>query len=154
MLSHVKKGRPVMVPVGDKQVTHRVACALALMRLPEAVARAVRKGDIAGPKGPVVQTARLAGIMAAKQTSALIPLCHPLPLENCQIEITFPKRTELRIECTVETHHKTGVEMEALTGATVAALTVYDMCKALSHRIVIRDIRLLRKTGGRHDFQD
>jgi len=141
-----------MVNVGNKEATHRIACAQAIVRLPEPVARAVRKGDIAGPKGPILQTARLAGIMAAKQTSSLIPLCHPLALEDCRIEIRFPKRNELHIECTVETHHKTGVEMEALTGASVAALTVYDMCKALSHRIVIREIRLLKKTGGRHDF--
>ena len=152
MLSHIQKGQSVMVNVGEKQPTHRVACARAVVRLPEEVARAVRKGDIAGPKGPVIQTARLAGIMAAKQTASLIPLCHPLALEDCRIEITFPRRNELHIECTVETHHKTGVEMEALTGASVAALTVYDMCKALSHRLVIRDIRLLKKTGGRHDF--
>ena len=153
MLSHVKKGQPAMVNVGDKIATRRVARALARVSLPPEVAANIRKGDIAGPKGPVIQTARLAGVMAAKQTSSLIPLCHPLALEDCQIDIRFEKRSEMRIECRVETHHKTGVEMEALTGAAVAALTVYDMCKALSHGIIIREIRLLEKTGGKNDYR-
>jgi cyclic pyranopterin phosphate synthase len=87
--------------------------------------------------------------MAVKRTHELIPFCHPLPIENCCIDIAAVGRNELRIRCRVETHHKTGVEMEALTGASVAALTIYDMCKALSHEIRVSAVRLLHKSGGR-----
>ncbi|MFA6244223.1 MAG: cyclic pyranopterin monophosphate synthase MoaC, partial [Candidatus Hydrogenedentales bacterium] len=109
-------------------------------------------GDLQTKKGPVVQTAILAGIMAAKKTSELIPLCHAIALEDCAITIAFDANGELLIECRVVATHKTGVEMEALTGATVAALTVYDMCKALSHDIVIKETRLLEKHGGKSDY--
>jgi cyclic pyranopterin phosphate synthase len=138
-----------MVGVGGKAVTHRVAEAEARMHLPAAVARALRATGHRTAKGPVFDTAIIAGVMAAKRTAEFIPFCHPLPIEHCSIDIAAGSRNELRIRCRVETHHKTGVEMEALTGASVAALTVYDMCKALSHDIRIVEIRLLLKSGGR-----
>jgi len=155
MLSHVNtKGRPAMVDVGDKPVTTRTAHARAIVLLPRGLGRRVHGGEIATHKGPVFQTASLAGVMAAKRTSELIPLCHPLPLEDCQVEIGVgPGGTKLTIDCRVRTHAKTGVEMEALTGASVAALTVYDMTKALSPGIVIRDVRLLEKTGGKRPYR-
>ena len=149
-LSHLDAARrPRMVAVGDKTVTHRVAEAEALMSLPAVVARALRATGHRTAKGPVFDTAIIAGVQAAKRTSELIPFCHPLPLEHCRVDIDLGTRNRLRLRCRVETHHKTGVEMEALTGATVAALTVYDMCKALSHEIRILDIRLRHKSGGR-----
>jgi cyclic pyranopterin phosphate synthase len=110
-------------------------------------------GEIRSKKGPVFQTAILAGVMASKKTSDLIPLCHPLPLNNCKIEIEPIENQQVKVTCSVSTDHKTGVEMEALTGATIASLTLYDMCKALSHHIRILDIRLISKTGGKQDFQ-
>ena len=140
--------QPTMVGVGAKQVTHRIAEAQARLALPAPVMRALRATGHRTAKGPVFDTAIIAGVMAAKRTAELIPFCHPLPLEHCHIDIRRGTRNELRIRCRVETHHKTGVEMEALTGASIAALTVYDMCKALSHQIRIIDIRLLRKSGG------
>jgi cyclic pyranopterin phosphate synthase len=109
-------------------------------------------GDIQTKKGSVFQTAIIAGIMAAKKTGELIPLCHPLGLENCRITIHLRNESELVIECAATITAKTGVEMEALVGASIAALTVYDMCKALSHDIVINEIKLLQKTGGKNDF--
>ena len=141
-----------MVDVAAKAVTLRTACAEAEVSLPSAARKLLRGGDIQTAKGPVFQTAILAGTMAAKRTGELIPLCHPLPLEGCRIEIALRGRVA-RIRCEVRIHHKTGVEMEALTGATVAALTLYDMCKALSHRIEIRRVRLVEKRGGKRDYR-
>ncbi len=154
MFSHLDaQNRPAMVNVGDKAVTRRTAVAVAVMSLPPELAALLRDGEIVGKKGPIFQTAVLAGVMGAKKTSDLIPLCHPLPLENCQIEIRpDTAHTELVIRCSVQTTSKTGVEMEALTGATVAALTVYDMAKAVTHGIVIKNVRLLEKTGGKADY--
>lgn len=154
MLSHVDaQGRPAMVNVGEKPVTRRTAHAVALVSLPAELAALLRNGDIATKKGAVFQTAILAGVMGAKKTSDLIPLCHPLPLDDCQIEIIPDKAgQEVAIHCRAQTHARTGVEMEALTGATVAALTLYDMGKAVSHGIVIREIKLLEKTGGKSDY--
>ncbi len=143
-----------MVNVGGKAVTKRTAHAVAIVTLPEALGALLRDGEIATKKGPIFQTAVLAGVMGAKKTSELIPLCHPLPLDDCQIEIVPDAgRGEITIHCRVETHAKTGAEMEALTGATVAALTFYDMAKAVTHGIVIRDVRLLEKTGGKSDYR-
>jgi cyclic pyranopterin monophosphate synthase len=155
MFSHLDaQNRPAMVNVGDKPVTKRTAHAVALVSLPPELAALLRDGEIATKKGPIFQTAVLAGVMGAKKTSELIPLCHPLALDDCQIEIKPDgARGEVEIHCRVQTHAKTGVEMEALTGATVAALTLYDMAKAVSHGIVIRDIRLLEKTGGKKDYR-
>ena len=155
MLSHVDaQNRPSMVDVGDKAVTERAAHAVAIVSMPAELARQLKAGDLATAKGPVFATAILAGVMGAKKTSELIPLCHPLPLEDCQIEIELPPGgREATIHCRVRTHAKTGVEMEALTGASVAALTIYDMVKALSPRIVIKEISLREKTGGKTDYQ-
>jgi len=137
-----------MVDVGAKPITARVALAQADMRLPCAVALALRKTGHRTKKGPVFDTAIIAGVMAAKRTHELLPFCHPLALDDCSIEIAAV-RGGLRIRCRVAVHHRTGVEMEALTGATIAALTVYDMCKALSHDIQITSVRLLEKSGGK-----
>jgi cyclic pyranopterin monophosphate synthase len=150
-LSHLDaRSRPTMVDVGAKAVTHRIAEAEARIRLPAAVARALKRSGQRTKKGPVFDTAIVAGVMAAKRTSELIPFCHPLALEQCRIDIGFaPGTTVIVVRCRVEVRHKTGVEMEALTGATVAALTIYDMCKALSHDIRITGVRLLSKSGGK-----
>src|SRR5690606_20853965 len=102
---------------------------------------------------PVFDTAIVAGVMAAKRTHELIPFCHPIALEDCRITIDWAGPNEVRIDCAVRATHKTGVEMEALTGATVAALTVYDMCKALTHGIEIREVALLEKSGGKRDYR-
>ena len=153
-LSHLDaRNRPTMVDVGAKQVTQRVAEAQARVRLPPAVARALAASGHRTKKGPVFDTAILAGVMAAKRTHELIPFCHPLPLDSCQIEIEQRARGVIDIRCRVSVHHRTGVEMEALTGAAVAALTVYDMCKALSHDIEVGPLRLLAKSGGKRNYR-
>jgi len=108
--------------------------------------------EIASAKGPVFSTAIVAGTMAVKKTSDLIPFCHPLPVESCKINIHIVNHTDVVVNCDVQVTHKTGVEMEALVGASVAALTVYDMCKALSHEIIIKETKLIKKTGGKSDF--
>ena len=150
-LSHLDaRSRPTMVDVGAKAITHRIAEAEARVRVPAAVARALRRSGHRTKKGPVFDTAIVAGVMAAKRTSELIPFCHPLALEQCRIDIGFaPGSAVIVVHCRVEVRHKTGVEMEALTGASVAALTIYDMCKALSHDIRISGVRLLSKSGGK-----
>lgn len=140
--------RPTMVDVGDKAVTKRTATAEARVIFPANVADALRAQDFSSSKGPVFQTAIIAGVMGAKRTHELIPFCHPLGLENCKIAIEMAG-DEAVIRCTASLTGKTGVEMEALTGASIAALTIYDMCKALSHDIAIGPTRLLEKTGGR-----
>ena len=158
-LSHLDAGnRPRMVDVGSKPVTSRTAHAVAIVVLPRALAELLQGGEIHAPKGPVFQAAILAGIMGAKRTSDLIPLCHPLPLDDCSIEMSAgsPARdgsVEVQVHCRARTRGRTGVEMEALTGASVAALTLYDMGKAVSHGIVIREVRLLENTGGKRDFR-
>ncbi len=152
MFSHVDENdQPTMVDVSGKAVTKRTAVAEARVRFPGSVADALREAGFSTSKGPVFQTAIIAGVMAAKRTHELIPFCHPLGIENCRIEIEMPDGDEAVIRCTVTVHHRTGVEMEALTGASIAALTVYDMCKALSHEIVIGPLRLAEKHGGRRD---
>ena len=143
--------RPTMVDVGAKAVTAREAVAEARMRMPAAVTRELARTGHRTKKGPVFDTAIIAGVLAAKRTHELIPFCHPLPLEHVSIEISA-RRGGLVIVCSVRVTHRTGVEMEALTGASVAALTVYDMCKALSHDIVIESVRLLAKRGGKRAF--
>ncbi len=144
--------RPTMVDVGHKAATRREAAAEALVMLPAGVARELTRSGHRTKKGPVFDTAIIAGVMAAKRTHELIPFCHPLPLSNVKIEVATV-RGGLRITCEVAVTHTTGVEMEALTGASVAALTVYDMCKALSHDIRIGPVRLLAKSGGKRDFR-
>jgi cyclic pyranopterin monophosphate synthase len=149
-LSHLDaSNRPRMVDVGSKAITARAATAQAIVLFPSAVAKALRDGGMRAKKGPVIDTAIIAGTLAVKRTHELIPFCHPLLIERCDFSIEFISPTQLAIRCEVAISHKTGVEMEALTGASVAALTVYDMCKALSHEIVIAQIRLLEKSGGK-----
>ena len=152
--SHIDNANnPSMVDISGKSVSHRTAEAQSVVQLNPHIWRLLEGGEIHSKKGPVFQTAILAGVMAAKKTSDLIPLCHPLPLNNCQIEIEPIENQQVKIRCTVSTDHKTGVEMEALTGVSVASLTLYDMCKALSHDICILETRLISKTGGKQDFQ-
>lgn len=155
MFSHLDaRNRPAMVDVGAKPATRRAAHAVARVTLPGELAALLRDGEIATKKGPLFQTAILAGVMGAKRTADLIPLCHPLALDDCQVEVEpDPGNGEIRIHCRVRAEARTGVEMEALTGATVAALTFYDMAKAVTHGIVIREVRLLEKTGGKRDYR-
>ena len=143
--------RPTMVDVGDKQPTERTAIAEARVRFPPTVTAALRESGLRSPKGPVFDTAIVAGVMGAKRTHELIPFCHPLGLESCRLTIEMEGDCAV-IRCMVSVHHKTGVEMEALTGASIAALTIYDMCKSLSHDIVIGDTRLIAKDGGKSSF--
>lgn len=143
--------QPTMVDVSGKNDTNRVAVAESRIFLPEIVRQQFSGTDIQTAKGAVFQTAILAGIMAAKKTPDLIPLCHTLLLNGCQVDIQL-EGEEAVIRCTVKTTGKTGVEMEALTGASIAALTVYDMCKAFTHEMVIRQTMLISKTGGKRDF--
>ncbi len=153
-LTHIdSKGNPAMVDVGTKQVTARKAVAQSIVLLPDEVLTLLDGDELLSKKGPVFQTAIIAGIMAAKKTGELIPLCHPLGLDNCSVTISFNAEREVVVECTAAITARTGVEMEALVGASIAALTIYDMCKALSHNIVIKETRLVEKTGGKHDFK-
>ena len=152
-LSHIdEQNRPTMVDVSSKKASDREACARTIVHLPDVVSAAIDGDEIHSKKGPVFATAIIAGVMAAKKTHELIPFCHPLGLEKCDVTIDVDA-SDLIILCRCKVHHKTGVEMEALTGASVAALTIYDMCKALSHDIVIGETRLIAKTGGKRDFQ-
>jgi cyclic pyranopterin monophosphate synthase len=140
-----------MVDVSDKVATKRSATAEARVRFPTEVAKALRASGLRSPKGPVFDTAIVAGVLAAKRTHELIPFCHPLGIENCRIGIELEGDSAV-VRCTVIVHHKTGVEMEALTGASIAALTIYDMCKSLSHEMVIGEVRLLAKDGGKSSY--
>ena len=152
-LTHVDDaGRPAMVDVSAKQATPRTALAECRVRFPAAVAAQLRAAGMKSAKGGIIDTAIIAGTMAVKRTSELIPFCHPLPIDGCRIVVDWHGENALRIECRVTTIHRTGVEMEAMTGATVAALTIYDMCKALSHAIVIGPAKLSGKRGGKRDF--
>ncbi|SHM15860.1 cyclic pyranopterin monophosphate synthase MoaC [Mucilaginibacter sp. OK098] len=154
MLTHIDNtGNPIMVDVTEKQVTHRTAIARSIVSLPEEVLAHLTDGDLQTKKGSVFQIAIIAGIMAAKKTGDLIPLCHPLGLDNCNITIGLNAKQEVVIDCTASITAKTGVEMEALVGASIAALTVYDMCKAMSHDIIIKETKLIEKTGGKRDFK-
>jgi cyclic pyranopterin phosphate synthase len=152
-LTHLdSKGNPSMVNISEKSVTRRVARAQAVVNVGKEIISQIQGQDLKTKKGSVFQTAILAGVMGAKKTSELIPLCHPLALEDCQVSIAVEGNT-LVLESSATLEGKTGVEMEALTAVTVAALTVYDMCKAMSHDITIEHIRLLEKTGGKKDFK-
>ncbi len=146
-LSHVdEQGRVKMVDVGAKPVTAREAIARGSITMSPEALKLIRRGEVA--KGDPLQAARLAGILAAKQTSSLIPLCHPLPLSHVGIDLT-PSKNGYVIEARVRTTAQTGVEMEALTAVSVAALTMYDMVKAVDKDMVIGEIRLVEKTGGK-----
>lgn len=154
MFSHLDSGgQPAMVDTSGKAVTARSAHARARVWLPEEVRRGLEGGELRSPKGPVFQTAIIAGTMAAKRTHELIPFCHPLGLEACNISIHVEDSGHAVINCVVRVTHRTGVEMEALTGAGIAALTIYDMCKSLSHDMVVSDLRLIGKSGGKSDYR-
>ena len=151
--THLRNGLPSMVDVTDKAPNKRTAIASVRVELGSEIIARFEKNELRGPKGPVLQTAIIAGTMAVKKTSELIPFCHPLPVEHCEFELT-PDDTGLLIRCEVTTTAKTGVEMEAMTGASVAALTVYDMCKALNKGIRVQNLHLVSKTGGKSgDYQ-
>lgn len=153
-LSHIDpKNQPTMVDVSHKVSSDRVAHAQTRVVFPADVAARFVDGDIQTAKGPVFATAIVAGVMAAKRTHELIPFCHPLGLDQCKVSIELDADGRAQIDCVCKVHHRTGVEMEALTGASVAALTVYDMCKALSHDITITDTRLMAKSGGKREFR-
>jgi cyclic pyranopterin monophosphate synthase len=150
-LTHLdESGRARMVDVGSKDVTDRRAVARAVVRMSPDTAATVARGD--APKGDVISTARIAGIQAAKQTAALIPLCHPLPLSFADVRIDV-RTDSVEIEAEARTSAQTGVEMEAMTAASVAALTVYDMVKGLERGVEIAEVVLLEKSGGRHDWK-
>lgn len=152
-LSHIdERNQPTMVDIGHKKPSDRTAHARTVVVFPAEVAERFSDGDIQTAKGPVFTTAIIAGVMAAKKTHELIPFCHPLGLNNCKITIEMDEERRAIIDCVCSVHHRTGVEMEALTGASVAALTIYDMCKALSHDITIAETRLMAKSGGKRDF--
>jgi cyclic pyranopterin phosphate synthase len=152
-LSHIDPdGRPTMVDVSAKVMTARAATAECRVKFPAAVAAQLRRSGLRSAKGGIVETAIVAGTLAVKRTHELIPFCHPLPIDGIRFAIDWHSERELEIVCTVNTTYRTGVEMEALTGATVAALTVYDMCKALSQAIAIGPAKLRGKRGGKRDF--
>ncbi len=153
--SHInKKNQPKMVNVGDKKITKRKALARATMFLGSEVISHFENNELLTKKGPVFQTAIIAGIQAVKKTSDLIPMCHPLLIQGVDIDIEIINQEEIEINCSVEIEGKTGVEMEALTGANVAALTVYDMCKSISQKMVIKEVKLIEKTGGKSDIKN
>lgn len=150
--THVSpEGLPQMVDVSDKKITKRTAKARAVIVPGKDIIAQISNNELITKKGPVFQTAIIAGVMGAKKTSELIPFCHPVALEDCQVHISVIE-DKIIVDSQSVTTGKTGVEMEALTAATTAALTIYDMCKALSHDIVIEEIKLMEKTGGKKDF--
>jgi cyclic pyranopterin phosphate synthase len=153
--SHInKKNQPKMVNVGDKKITKRKARAKATMFLGEEIISHFNNNELITKKGPVFQTAIIAGIQAVKKTSELIPMCHPLLINGVDIDIEITDKEHIEILCTVAIEGKTGVEMEALTGANIAALTVYDMCKAISQKMVIKEVKLVEKFGGKSDIKN
>jgi cyclic pyranopterin phosphate synthase len=152
-LTHIDSAnRPTMVDVSNKVASEREAHARSCVELPDVVLSQVADDEIATKKGPVFATAIIAGVMAAKKTHELIPFCHPLGLDSCKVSIELDGSRAV-IDCRCKVTHKTGVEMEALTGASIAALTIYDMLKALSHDIVISETKLMSKSGGKQDFK-
>ncbi len=154
MLSHVdEENRPQMVDVGQKKESQREATAYGIVKVGKVIMDELTHGEIHSKKGPVLSTAIIAGTMAVKKCHELIPFCHPLILEKIKINITPLDAEKFEIFCTVGCFGKTGVEMEALTGVHVAALTIHDMCKALSPAIIVEDIHLLKKSGGKKDYE-
>lgn len=148
-----ESNNPSMVDVSEKTVTVRTALAQSKIKVHDEVLSHFKGNEIVTKKGPVFQTAIIAGIMAVKQTSALIPLCHPLAINKCDVNININDNREIVIKCEVKIDGKTGVEMEAMTGASIAALTIYDMCKSFGHDMEITETKLLKKTGGKRDYQ-
>jgi cyclic pyranopterin phosphate synthase len=149
-----KKNQPKMVNVGEKQITKRLATAKATMFLGAEIISHFQDNELITKKGPVFQTAIIAGIQAVKKTSELIPMCHPLLINGVDIDIEIVDAEHIEILCTVAIEGKTGVEMEALTGANITALTVYDMCKAISQKMVIQEVKLIEKSGGKSDIKN
>ena len=147
-----KNGEAVMVDVGEKEITHRQAVAFARIKMQRETLRKLLSSSL--KKGDGLATARIAGIMGAKRTWELIPLCHNIPIESVEISFENNGEDELYIYCTSKCSYKTGIEMEALTGASVAALTVYDMCKAIDRKMEITSVKLMKKTGGKSDFEN
>ena len=153
--SHINKSNnPKMVNVGDKKITKRKATAKAEMFLGLEIISLFENTELTTKKGPVFQTAIIAGIQAVKKTSELIPMCHPLLINGVDIDVQIVNEEEIEILCSVEIEGKTGVEMEALTGASVTALTVYDMCKSISQKMSIKEVKLVEKTGGKSDIKN
>ncbi|MER3484236.1 MAG: cyclic pyranopterin monophosphate synthase MoaC [Meiothermus sp.] len=147
-LTHFEDGKPRMVDVSGKEATHRSATAEATVDLTSEAVEALKEGGVG--KGDPLSVAQLAGIMAAKKTGELIPLCHPLPISSAEVQLSFhPDEAKVHVQATVKTKAETGVEMEALTACAVAALTIYDMLKAASKGLEITDLRLLYKSGGK-----
>lgn len=155
MLTHLdKKNQPTMVDVTDKKNSLRMAKAQTQVQLPIEMKPFFSGDELVLKKGPVFQTAIIAGTMAVKKTHELIPFCHQIPVEGCKFDISMDDNLLVTITCRVKTTFKTGVEMEALHGATIAALTIYDMCKAVSHDIVLKETKLVNKTGGKNTLLD
>ncbi|MDB9786574.1 cyclic pyranopterin monophosphate synthase MoaC [Bacteriovoracaceae bacterium] len=153
--THVdENNNPSMVGVGSKGITERIAHAQCEVKIPQIIVEKFDGKEVVTKKGPVFASAIFAGTQACKKTSELIPFCHQLLLESCKFHLKLEaERGVIVIDCVVKTHGKTGVEMEALCGVNIAALTIYDMCKALSHDIVIGEIKLMEKSGGKRDFK-
>lgn len=151
--SHIdQKGNPKMVDVSEKQISERSAKARCIVEMGTEIMKALSENDFRSKKGPIIQTAVVAGIMAVKKTPELIPMCHPLLISGCEVDIEAISDSALEVICTVKLKGKTGVEMEALTGASVAALTIYDMCKSFSKAIKIHTLELVEKKGGKSDY--
>ena len=153
--SHInKKGNPKMVNVSDKKVTKRTAIARGTMFLGREVVSHFSNDELMTKKGPVFQTAIIAGIQGVKKTSELIPMCHPLLINGVVIDISIVDKESIEVECKVTIEGKTGVEMEALTGVNIACLTIYDMCKSISQEMVIKEVKLIEKTGGKSEIKN
>jgi cyclic pyranopterin phosphate synthase len=153
--SHInKKGNPKMVNVSDKKITKRTAIARGNMFLGREVVSHFSNDELMTKKGPVFQTAIIAGIQGVKKTSELIPMCHPLLINGVDIDISIVDEDSIVVECKVTIEGKTGVEMEALTGVNIACLTIYDMCKSISQEMVIKEVKLIEKTGGKSDIKN
>jgi cyclic pyranopterin phosphate synthase len=153
--SHLnKKNNPKMVNVSDKKITKRTAIAKATMFLGKEVISHFTNDELFTKKGPVFQTAIIAGIQGVKKTSELIPMCHPLLINGVDIDIKITDSEYIEVFCEVTIEGKTGVEMEALTGVNITCLTIYDMCKSISQKMVIKDVKLLEKTGGKSDIKN
>lgn len=148
------KNNPKMVNVSDKKITKRTAIAKASMFLGTAVISHFTNDELFTKKGPVFQTAIIAGIQAVKKTSELIPMCHPLLINGVDIDIEIVNSENIEITCKVTIEGKTGVEMEALTGANITCLTIYDMCKSISQKMIIKEVKLFEKTGGKSDIKN
>jgi len=152
-LTHVdNQGNPSMVDISEKNITRRTAKAESRVRLGQEIISLLQGEEIYTKKGPVFQTAIIAGTQGAKKTSDLVPFCHPVGLDDCKIDIKIDG-IDAVVTCSTSVTAKTGIEMEAITGASIAAITIYDMCKAMSHEIEIISTRLLEKTGGKKDYK-